>query len=148
MGQVTPANLPNDYEAQEDPTIQSESNPLTDSKTGGLWDAPVAQSSKSSKPAKISRSSLRKSKAGVSSAASGMVEIGSAELKGLASLKNSRPQTIGQNKKKPGFSRNLVIPGGPAGGVGAIVPRFVETAEHGTRRKIAKMKAEQHIFSS
>ena len=54
LGAITPAtnqninrnataNLQNDYEAQE--TIHSESNPLDDSKSGGLWDAPVLPTS-------------------------------------------------------------------------------------------------------
>ena len=38
-----PGNMPNDYQAQDE-TIHSESNPLTESKTGGLWDAPVIPS--------------------------------------------------------------------------------------------------------
>jgi hypothetical protein len=40
-----------------------------------------------------------------------------------------------------------LIPGGPAVGIGAIVPRFVETAQYGTMRKKMQLDAENLIFS-
>ena len=56
---------------------------------------------------------------------------------------SQRPQTTEKPpmKGKP-YSREIVVPQGPAGGIGAMVPRFAETAKYGSVRQKYQRQAE------
>ena len=58
-------------------------------------------------------------------------------------MKPTRPQTTEKPpmKGKP-YSREIVVPQGPAGGIGAMVPRFAETAKYGSVRQKYQRQAE------